>query len=643
MTVNISYFGGAGWQFFTDNGVPLVGGKLYTYAAGTTTPATTYTSSTGGTANTNPIILNAGGRTPSEIWLTAGSSYKFVLKTSADVLIGTYDNISGVNDLTTALSELSASSGSSLIGYNRGLTGSVNRTVQSRLRDGTSVKDFGAVGDGTNDDGPAIQAAHDALPADGGEIYFPSGSYKTNQMLTITKRNVRFIGENSYNTYISAVGSMDAVFQVTGFAFELANFTLYSPTGAGGYCIWSTGSGDMYIHDNNMYNGGTSGTGYGMYLDDHDPNGTFVPGAYRHRVIRNAIDSYAKPFYCAISTAYGISGGGMNACYFAENRIICDLGFSISTGGGNTFVGNLCQSATGGNSGSRPFTGGVGIALAYGGETQAIGNYFERYAYDFQASSSSGRLTVSAHTTDASNNIYFSGGGYRGPAFGNTGYGICAEQLDMYPLGGAISANNSQLDTYFRAVDVHGNGATYNSIGIKTGAAVEGQLFTVYNNSWALSFSGNTLDLSDFGNKLVLGQQGTSVDGILTHGNLATFMFTSSNTWRLIEIARHGPGIGGYDEYAFSGNNETMPVSAPVINVTGNGASRTGAALAAGKSYGQNLIITGNSWAVTFSSGTASWSSAGAPTLGNSSTQCMSVQLVYTASGWIEVSRTVRA
>lgn len=93
MAVSLSPLAGAGWQFFDDNGVILSGGKLYTYAAGTTSLATTYTSSTGSTANTNPIILNSAGRVPYEIWLTVGLNYKFILKTSADVLIGTWDNI----------------------------------------------------------------------------------------------------------------------------------------------------------------------------------------------------------------------------------------------------------------------------------------------------------------------------------------------------------------------------------------------------------------------------------------------------------------------------------------------------------------------------------------------------------------------
>jgi hypothetical protein len=95
MAVFLSPVGGVAAQFFDNNGVPLAGGKIFTYAAGTTTPKVTYTSSAGNTAHSNPIILDSAGRVPGgEIWLTA-QAYKFVLKDSTDVLIGTYDNIIG--------------------------------------------------------------------------------------------------------------------------------------------------------------------------------------------------------------------------------------------------------------------------------------------------------------------------------------------------------------------------------------------------------------------------------------------------------------------------------------------------------------------------------------------------------------------
>jgi len=100
MAVVLSQYAGAGAQFFDNNGNPLNGGLIYTYAAGTTTPAATYTSSTGGTANANPIVLDSAGRTPAQIWLTAGSSYKFVLQTSLGVTIKTDDNIYAAFDLT---------------------------------------------------------------------------------------------------------------------------------------------------------------------------------------------------------------------------------------------------------------------------------------------------------------------------------------------------------------------------------------------------------------------------------------------------------------------------------------------------------------------------------------------------------------
>jgi hypothetical protein len=99
MAVNLSPVAGAAAQFFDNSGNVLTGGKLYTYDAGTTTPAATYTSASGVTAHTNPIILNAAGRVPDsgEIWLSDSVSYKFVLKDQNDVLIGTYDNLVGIN------------------------------------------------------------------------------------------------------------------------------------------------------------------------------------------------------------------------------------------------------------------------------------------------------------------------------------------------------------------------------------------------------------------------------------------------------------------------------------------------------------------------------------------------------------------
>jgi hypothetical protein len=98
MSVTPSPIGGFAAQFFDNNGVILSGGKIYTYAAGTTTPQAVYTSASGATPHANPIILDSAGRVPGgEIWLTDGLVYKFVIETATAILIGTYDNITGIN------------------------------------------------------------------------------------------------------------------------------------------------------------------------------------------------------------------------------------------------------------------------------------------------------------------------------------------------------------------------------------------------------------------------------------------------------------------------------------------------------------------------------------------------------------------
>ena len=79
-------------QFFDANGAPLAGGLLYTYAAGSTTPLTSYTDSTGVSLNTNPITLDSRGE--ANVWLGA-AIYKFALYTSVGVFIWTVDNING--------------------------------------------------------------------------------------------------------------------------------------------------------------------------------------------------------------------------------------------------------------------------------------------------------------------------------------------------------------------------------------------------------------------------------------------------------------------------------------------------------------------------------------------------------------------
>lgn len=236
MAVTLSLFAGAGAQFFDNNGVILSGGKVYTYAAGTTTPRATYTTNSDAVFHTNPIVLDSAGRVPNggEIWLQLGVGYKFVVKTSAEVLIATYDNIPSsaqppaANDADSIMYEqgYTVTAGNFVLGKiyriasvgttNFTLIGAVNnaigthfiatgagtgtgtaelsQTVETKLREYVSVKDFGAVGNGVTDDTAALQAAISACQ--NRVLFLPAGTYIVSQSLYLGARG-SLIGEGA--------------------------------------------------------------------------------------------------------------------------------------------------------------------------------------------------------------------------------------------------------------------------------------------------------------------------------------------------------------------------------------------------------------------------------------------------------------
>ena len=110
MAVNCSPFGPKP-QFELANGTPAVGNQLFFYVAGSVnTKQNTYTDSTGGVANPNPIVLNALGETPNEIWFTAGLGYKVVYAPATDTdpptsPIWTIDNLRGINDTSVSIDQ----------------------------------------------------------------------------------------------------------------------------------------------------------------------------------------------------------------------------------------------------------------------------------------------------------------------------------------------------------------------------------------------------------------------------------------------------------------------------------------------------------------------------------------------------------
>ncbi len=104
-------------QFSDANGVPLAGGFVYSYAAGTSTPLATYQDANGAAANTNPVVLDASGS--ASIWLSS-SAYKIVLEDVNGVVQWTQDNVSAVSQAelqgVTSFSSLSVTGGATVGG-----------------------------------------------------------------------------------------------------------------------------------------------------------------------------------------------------------------------------------------------------------------------------------------------------------------------------------------------------------------------------------------------------------------------------------------------------------------------------------------------------------------------------------------------
>ena len=189
MTAYLPFFFDA--QFFTNAGAPAASHLLYTYQSGTTTDKATYTNSLGTVANANPIVLNSAGRCA--IWMTPGA-YTLVLKTAAGVLVKQWDGVQSQADVSA---------------YTAPYTGAVERSIESRLAERVSIKDFGASSSATAaDNNDAIQAAIDSL-TDGGSVFVPGEEFAVLGGIKLdgsdgTLSNISIYGEGAASALIQS-------------------------------------------------------------------------------------------------------------------------------------------------------------------------------------------------------------------------------------------------------------------------------------------------------------------------------------------------------------------------------------------------------------------------------------------------------
>ena len=214
-------------QFIGADGAPLVGGKVYTYQAGTTSPQVTYTSSSGEEANTNPIILDSRGE--ANIWL-GEATYKFKLTDANDVEIWTVDYISApttaVSPVLTGNVAISTDSSGPALKITQTGTGDVLRVQDSVDPDLTPfvINAAGLVGLGTVAPAEALDVDND------GRIQLSSnGTPRT--VISADATNSTFDARDARNLVLRVNGGNRLTIASTGMT-TLANGLTVSSGGA---------------------------------------------------------------------------------------------------------------------------------------------------------------------------------------------------------------------------------------------------------------------------------------------------------------------------------------------------------------------------------------------------------------------------
>jgi hypothetical protein len=363
-TYNLSAFAGAGAQFFDDNGSPLVGGKLYSYAAGTSTLLATYTTSAGTVANTNPIILNAGGRTPNEIWQVTGVLLKFVLYNSDNELIGTYDGIPSINDPFGINSQLSSVAG----------TNSITATATPALTAYATGAIYSFIAVNTNSGAATLSI--DGLTATSitknGSVALSAGDIQSGKMMLVEYdgttfqlvNNIVYGGSITNGNIVSLTTPLSAVNGGTGLATLTANNVVLGNGVAAVQFVAPGTSGNVLASNGTTW---ASTTPFGTNVQVFTSSGTFTVPAGITRAKVTVVGGGGS----GAAGAGGGGGGGGTAIEIVTGLTPAGT-VAVTVGGvaGTSSFGAYC-SATGGAT-VTSITGGAG-GVGSGGDINLTG------------------------------------------------------------------------------------------------------------------------------------------------------------------------------------------------------------------------------------------------------------------------------
>lgn len=211
-------------------------------------------------------------------------------------------------------------------------TGGVLRTINSRLGEYVSTKDFGALGDDVADDAAAFQAAHDALPSNGGTILAPPGTYKLSSAVTFTKPT-RLVGAGVKATTIktSSATANVIVFDCAYCAVESIGFDTSVTRTAGSYIQVTINCIRSRIRDFLMVNGFTGITlvcADTVWIENGDIFDT-ATGGYGIRFIGDGVTPAGNDLYVNKVTMSGASNVATAGIQITNNGAInitdCDI------------------------------------------------------------------------------------------------------------------------------------------------------------------------------------------------------------------------------------------------------------------------------------------------------------------------------
>jgi len=198
-----------------------------------------------------------------------------------------------------AIDTLDADSGN--INYNQGGTGAQTRTVENKLQEFVSVKDFGATGDGVTDDTAAIQAAIDASES----VYFPSGVYKIISTLNLPNTTYRKLHGDGFNAQETTNPVKGSIIKWAG----AANGTMLDGDFAGGVNISSLVIRDMRFEGDNI-----ASIGMIFGATNAHPQHYYFENVQLRNFAANGTDACVDMSGASVGSVYGLADCEFHNC-----------------------------------------------------------------------------------------------------------------------------------------------------------------------------------------------------------------------------------------------------------------------------------------------------------------------------------------